>query len=135
VAARRLVRAFRRLSTVNTASATQTIAKPATRAGGIGSCRTRTPIPSCISGVTYCRSPIVDSGTRRVAAANSSSGTAVAMPEVTSRTAEPAPACPKCPVPCASRTSRKTTAGTTTTAVSTNRPGAASTRTSFFISP
>ena len=56
------------------------MAKPAKRAGGIGSSTTQTPITNWIIGVRYWRRPIVLSGMRLAAAPNMSSGTAVITP-------------------------------------------------------
>ena len=98
--------------------------------------RRRRRWPAACSGVRYCSSPTVDSGIRRAAAAKSSSGIAVAIPAAheQQRVARRR-RCRRCPSPWECSTARTTAAGTATSAVSTNRPGAASTRTSFFITP
>ena len=47
---------------------------------GSGSCRIPTPTANCSTGARYCSRPITLSGSRRVPAANSSSGTTVMTP-------------------------------------------------------
>ena len=69
-----------RVSAVSTTSATQTSPKPVQRAADMRSPSSSTPHSSCSVGVRYCRSPTVLSGSRRAAAAKSSSGTTVATP-------------------------------------------------------
>ncbi len=61
-------------------TATQMIPKPSHRAGGICSPMISQPVKNCRIGATYCRIPIVLSGTRTDADANSSKGIAVTGP-------------------------------------------------------
>ncbi|MGH3486322.1 MAG: hypothetical protein ACRDP8_00185, partial [Actinopolymorphaceae bacterium] len=68
------------------ARASQTMAKPARRTGGIGSANTSTPIRNCSVGAMYWMIPSVVRETRVAAAANSSSGMAVTTPAPASRT-------------------------------------------------
>jgi DNA-binding transcriptional LysR family regulator len=76
-------RAWRTPSIVNIARATQTSAKPARRAGGMGSWKISTPQASCRVGVMYCSMPIPVSGIRLAAPAKNSSGIAVIAPAAT----------------------------------------------------
>jgi hypothetical protein len=105
-------------------SATQTRAKPASRAGGIGSCRISTPTASWKIGAMYCRMPIPTIGTRLAVAANSSSGTAVATPDRIISTVCPVETVPKCASPLAASQTTKPRAGSASTEDSTNRPSA-----------
>ena len=71
-------------STTKTSTPIQMSTKPAQREAGIGSSKTSQPRRNCPIGARYCRIAIVIMLTRRAAAANRSSGTAVTMPVVTS---------------------------------------------------
>ena len=70
----------RRPKSVKINRASQTRAKPASRAGGIGSWKISTPQPSWRIGATYWSMPSAVSGSRLAAPAKSSSGIAVAAP-------------------------------------------------------
>src|SRR5664280_2372318 len=112
-------------SAASTANARRTRANPASRAGGIGSCRSSTPIASCMIGVTYCNSPINVSGIRVVAAPKNSSGTAVTTPAPASSASWPRSwgrSTPKLDEPRAASTTRYPSAGRNSTLVSTVRP-------------
>jgi hypothetical protein len=65
---------------VSIASASHTTPKPTHRDATMCSPSNATPQSNCRTGVRYCSRPIVDSGTRRTAAANNSSGTTVTRP-------------------------------------------------------
>ncbi len=67
-------------STTKIATATQMIAKPSHRAGGICSPKISQAIKNCRIGQTYCKMPMVLSGTFADADAKSSNGIAVTGP-------------------------------------------------------
>ena len=111
--------------------------KPVQRVGVMASPSSSTPQSSCRIGVTNCSSPMVTRGTRRAAAANSSRGTAVTMPDEASSSG------------CAGACSRKVVAPLSSSQISTPTAIGASTAVSavrlcrasrlapsrFFISP
>ena len=71
---------------MSTTRATQTSPNPIQRGSGMTSWFTQTPIANCSTGARYWISPIIDSGIRPAAPANSSSGTAVMTPALASST-------------------------------------------------
>ena len=79
----------RRASNVSTVSATHTSTNPASRSAGSDSSSTSTPQSSCPVGVRYCSRPSVESGMRRAAVPNSTSGVAVTTPRLSSRRSRP----------------------------------------------
>ena len=80
------------------------------REAGIGSWKTVTAKISCTVGVMYWSSPVVVSGTRAAAPANSSRGTAVTTPALASRSGCQGASVENVPAPPTSRTTRATSA-------------------------